>query len=229
MGKTINNSYSVPKPLLALGPQAVWLWLTLSSEAEADGQVRISQRTFAKRIGMSYQVLRSNLAKLLDTPFLSQLDSEVCTRLTISDTPQTTNTKASGGTPAEAIDFEGFMQFFNHNVGQTGISKIRSLSKSRKAAVAARCREYGKQEVINAIHRVVASDFLSGRSDRGFHIGFDWIFKPINFQKIIEGTYDNRQRPQTAGAASRQAEFTEYVFDKLRTPDGTEADLSGNY
>lgn len=229
MGKTTNDSYSVPKPLIALGAQAVWLWLSLSSEADADGRVCISQRAFAEQIGQSYQVLRSNLAKLIDTPFLSQLGSDGCTHLQVSTTPLALKNKERVSTPAEGIDFDGFMAYFNHQVGGTAISTIRSLSKQRKATVAARCREHGKQEVMNVIQRVVASDFLAGRTDRGFHVGFDWIFKAANFQKIIEGTYDNRQQPQAAGAASRRAEFAEYVFDKLCTPDSTEADLSGNY
>ena len=48
--------------------------------------------------------------------------------------------------------------------------------------------------------RVEASDFLTGRDDRWDKCGFDWILKPANLQKILEGNYDNKQQQ---GGANR--------------------------
>jgi len=40
--------------------------------------------------------------------------------------------------------------------------------------------------------RVEASDFLAGRTKEQARFGIDWITKPGNFVKILEGNYDNR-------------------------------------
>ncbi|RXZ42685.1 helix-turn-helix domain-containing protein [Crenobacter cavernae] len=37
---------------------------------------------------------------------------------------------------------------------------------------------------------VEASDFLTGRKT-GIRLGFDWLMKPANFLKVVEGNYDN--------------------------------------
>ena len=37
-----------------------------------------------------------------------------------------------------------------------------------------------------------ASDFLTGRNGGWGGCGFDWILKPANLSKILEGNYDNR-------------------------------------
>ena len=42
--------------------------------------------------------------------------------------------------------------------------------------------------------RVEKSDFLSGRNGKWSNCGFDWIFNPSNFVKIIEGNYDNNEK-----------------------------------
>jgi hypothetical protein len=43
---------------------------------------------------------------------------------------------------------------------------------------------------------VANSDFLTGKNDRGFTATFDWVMKPSNFVKILEGNYNNRDGPR---------------------------------
>ena len=40
--------------------------------------------------------------------------------------------------------------------------------------------------------KVEASDFLSGRV-KDWKASFDWVIKPVNAVKILEGNYDNKQ------------------------------------
>lgn len=42
-----------------------------------------------------------------------------------------------------------------------------------------------------ACRRVEASDFLSGRNKKWTKCNFDWLLKPDNFAKVMEGNYDN--------------------------------------
>ena len=42
------------------------------------------------------------------------------------------------------------------------------------------------------------SDFLSGENDRGWKATFDWLIRPKNFIKVVEGNYSNSNiRPQS--------------------------------
>lgn len=71
------------------------------------------------------------------------------------------------------------------------ISKISNTSKRYKM-LQARLREYGEQEVINAIDKIRQSKFLQGKNDKGWMITFDWFVAPNNFPKVLEGNYDNK-------------------------------------
>lgn len=47
-------------------------------------------------------------------------------------------------------------------------------------------------EMSTVFERVEKSDFLSGRNGKWSGCSLDWILKPENWKKIIEGNYDNR-------------------------------------
>lgn len=91
------------------------------------------------------------------------------------------------------IDIKGFVNFFNQEISSknTIIPKVTALSDYRKAALKARAREYGKEALSQAVKKAASSDFLNGKNNRGFRATFDWIFKPNNFPKILEGNFDN--------------------------------------
>ena len=74
-------------------------------------------------------------------------------------------------------------------VGINPISDIKPSSK-RCQLLKGRIREYGIDEVLNAINNVRKSDFLRGENNRGWMITFDWFVKPNNFLKTLEGNYN---------------------------------------
>ena len=84
--------------------------------------------------------------------------------------------------------------YFNNAVSNCNVPKIRNINEARKKSIKARLGEYDIETILNVIDKVVASDFLNGSSNTGFTASFDWIFKPSNFIKILEGNYDNRDR-----------------------------------
>jgi hypothetical protein len=45
------------------------------------------------------------------------------------------------------------------------------------------------------------ASFLSGRSGDWTGCGFDWLLKPENFQKVIEGTYNKEAVKKSTNAA----------------------------
>lgn len=97
---------------------------------------------------------------------------------------------------ADTPDFRKLADFFNDELRRNGsiIPTIRSIGGQRRSGTMARIREHGKPAFAEAVKKAAASDFLNGKNDRGWVADFDWIIKPNNFIKVLEGNYDNRQQ-----------------------------------
>ena len=134
--------------------------------------------------------------------------------------------------PAEAIDLKAFADFFNKTMEAQGaqIPPVRDLrpKSKRTTFLLARLREYGKEALAEAVKKAAASDFLNGGGSRGFVADFEWLFRPNNFPRILEGTYDNRPQQSTTQLThhgttaksvddnrARQRERGEYFDDVL--------------
>lgn len=96
----------------------------------------------------------------------------------------------------EKIDFVGLMNFFNSTF-KDKLPSIKSIDDKRKKAVKARIAQYNKQAIFDVLQLVINSPFLLGQNDKNWRCDFDWIFKPTNFTKILEGNY-NGKRTDTA-------------------------------
>jgi hypothetical protein len=48
-------------------------------------------------------------------------------------------------------------------------------------------------------------------ASRGFVAKFDWMIRPNNFQKIIEGNYDNRKKGYNASNETSDEELMFYI------------------
>lgn len=77
------------------------------------------------------------------------------------------------------------------------LPKIIGLNESRKKAIKARLKEYSLEQIEEMFRKAEKSDFLTGRikskGERPFKASFDWLMKPSNFIKVLEGNYDNRE------------------------------------
>ena len=115
----------------------------------------------------------------------------------------------------ESVDFVGLVKFFNRTMEEAGaiIPRCKSCDGKRREFVRARIREHGLDAVYEMITKASQSDFLNGKSRSGWIADFTWLFRPSNFQKVLEGNYDNRNnhyQPQNNAANQftdpRQAE-----------------------
>ena len=108
------------------------------------------------------------------------------------------------------IDFLRILESWNAALAEqhSVIPKIRGIKSTRRKCISARCREYGEDVFFEMIRKAVASDFLNGKNQRGWIASFDWCVLPTNFQKIIDGNYDNKDvkafRPTTLRAERRE-------------------------
>jgi len=104
-------------------------------------------------------------------------------------------TQKNGG--QEQIDYANLIEFWNKTtVGS--FSPITSIQNQRRAMVRARIAEFGKEAFVQAIERAARSDFLKGQNNKNWQMTFDWLIKPNNFTKVLEGNYDNKDN-QTTG------------------------------
>ena len=106
------------------------------------------------------------------------------------------------------IDFNKLAEYFNSKLPSNGMPQVRCITPNRKAAILAREKEHGKNAIIQVIDNATESPFLNGDNSRGFVASFDWIFRPKNFPKVLEGHYGRRTTNGQSdnGAAKRIGE-----------------------
>lgn len=78
-----------------------------------------------------------------------------------------------------------------------GISPIRGVvpNSERAKMLNARLNQYGKESFAEIIQAVKDSDFLQGKhKGRPWQITFDWVIKPRNYPKVLEGNYKNENQ-----------------------------------
>lgn len=77
------------------------------------------------------------------------------------------------------------------------LPQVKQMSTGRRKAVKARLEENGVQSLTVVMKNVSESQFLQGKNDHGWRADFDWIFRPANYLKILEGNYNNNQNYAT--------------------------------
>lgn len=89
------------------------------------------------------------------------------------------------------INYKSVVDLFNSIC--ISMPKVKNLSENRKRNIKnANKKLNGNFE--DFFRKVECSDFLTGRSEKWHGCCFDWILKPQNLIKIIEGNYDNEDK-----------------------------------
>lgn len=98
----------------------------------------------------------------------------------------------------DKIDFEKVRQQFNRIMEAKKIPKLKGkIAGQRKAFFEARVRENGIVSVYRVMIKAAKSNFLNGGGGKGWIANFEWIYRPNNFPKVLDGYYDNQRPPQT--------------------------------
>jgi hypothetical protein len=71
--------------------------------------------------------------------------------------------------------------------------KVVQINDFRKGLINARFGENGMDKIISVIRTAGESDFLNGKNDKAWKADFEWIMRPQNFLKILEGKYENKK------------------------------------
>lgn len=84
---------------------------------------------------------------------------------------------------------EHIVEVWNEHAPRLGKPKVRDLTPERRQLLKARIGQYGLTDFQDVFGKIERSAFLRG--DTGWRgCTFDWVFKKANFQKILEGNYD---------------------------------------
>ena len=117
--------------------------------------------------------------------------------------------------PRETVQYKKIADYWNSVC--TELPKVQALNDNRKKAVRARVKEHGEETVLQVIALVKQSDFLCGRTGNNWNASFDWVMKPANFVKVLEGNYVNKAPapPSPPGTARRLDDLTDNPFLKI--------------
>ena len=111
------------------------------------------------------------------------------------------DTLTSGDEPPAPMDYQSIMDSFNRIC--TSQPKIKIITEPRRKAIKRASKTVEANGGFESLfRRVERSDFLSGRVKKWI-CGFDWILKPANLTKILEGNYDGKN------GASAQPDYTD--------------------
>lgn len=108
---------------------------------------------------------------------------------------------------------------------ELGLTKVAKLipGKTRDKMLRARIREYGADSICDAIDSIRDSDFLMGRNKSGWQITFDWLIRPNNFPKVLDGNYTNKKdsgkQAQTQDEWHDDLDLAERMASKMKAGD----------
>lgn len=121
--------------------------------------------------------------------------SEANRQDTMLKTSDSSSAKHKQGQNGSQVDAKQFITYFNSMISRAGsnINHINSMGATRLAALQNVCNKYGKTVLVMVLDKACKSDFLNGRTGHKFCASIDWILKEENFEKILQGKYNNRQ------------------------------------
>lgn len=131
-----------------------------------------------------------------------------------SDTEQSSN-PSSLGKNKDDTPYSEIVQYWNERAAKNSLSQCTKITDQRKRYINCRWNEYGNK-VYEAIDKVMASDFCKS----GNWCGFDWVFKPSNMVKVLEGNYDNKngysQGKKPFNPTDLNGRYSEYKAKKVQ-------------
>jgi hypothetical protein len=88
--------------------------------------------------------------------------------------------------------YQKYMTFWNAQIAGGNIPKLRTLTNTRKKQIKSLLKDYSEGDILEAFDKVKQSKFMNGQNDRNWTATFDWVIKPGNFVKVLEGNFDDK-------------------------------------
>lgn len=187
----------------------------LDSDSESDSESDSDSKSDSESDSKS-----DNLSSYADKS-LSVKDAKAST--SSDDDATLVMTPQEGGGKRVKDYSENVMRFWNHTmISPVAIPTIAKMTPKRKSMVNARVKEFGINAVYQAISKASESSFLNGGGSKGFLADFDWVFRPNNFPKVLEGNYDDVKPINKNGNGTNQQQSREQREADLRAKERLE-------
>lgn len=184
---------------------AVWIYILSVASQKDSFEVFINFEAAERKCRLKEKVVRSAIAKLSTKQIDTLSDHDLTTTCTrhAHDLTTTCVLDREEGEERRGVDQRHALPTLSSiwNEEAKSLPKVRDLSESRIRAIKSFLKNNEESVWADACRKVESSDFLSGRSGKWTSCSFDWLLKPANFTKVIEGNYDNRAtgNPATGG------------------------------
>jgi len=185
--------------------------LKVNFKAKTWRGIKIEKGTFltsleklADETGLSIQNVRTSLKKLESTNDITNKSHTKYRIITLNNykkyngvtdkltnNQQTTNKQLTTTKKEEKEEKEKNKDIIDRFNLISDLHNVRSIKGDRLKALNYIIKEYSKKELFEVIDNINTSDYLLGKINN-FKCSFDWILKPSNFIKILEGNYNNR-------------------------------------
>lgn len=166
----------------------------------------------------SYENLNQTVLKVIEQNLsisnINDNDNENENEESYNDTPHDSCNESYNDTSSDPVKktdkVQDVVDLFNTIV--PSMPKVKSLTATRKKNITLRLKDYGMEKIDEVFHKAEASDFLCGRV-KEWKAGFDWVMKPENFVKIMEGNYDNKGNGKTNPDYKTNNQFLELLIN----------------
>lgn len=118
----------------------------------------------------------------------------------------------------EHVPYQEVVEKFNEIC--LSLPQVQKLTPARRQAIKGRCSEYSVPEIVDVFRRAENSDFLSGRNGNWNGCSFDWLMKPANFIKVLEGNYENQPAINQHSKINGHDELNEFYAMTARWAEG---------
>ena len=80
-----------------------------------------------------------------------------------------------------------------NTLSDLGIKSLRSITpnSNRERNLKARLKEFGEDSFKEIVDHIQQSKYLQGKVN-GWKVDFDWVVLPSNYQKVLDGKYDDK-------------------------------------
>lgn len=86
------------------------------------------------------------------------------------------------------------VEAWNETAIACGLPRAQNITDKRRKAIALRLKDVGGFDGwIALLEKIRGSPFLRGNNRDGWRCDLDWVLKPANLTKIMEGNYDDRK------------------------------------
>lgn len=178
--------------------------LDILSMVDENGEVKYSEREFMSRWGWSNTKVRNFVSILENKSILKVEKKQEKSKILLINKgfePTDKSEKKAEKKQEKSKNFqvsigtkEAIQQITDswNALSDYGIEPIPILgiSSVQYQNIKTLAQEYGVEDILNAIERIKASDFLQGRSEQGWRITFGWFLRKENYEKVRGGEYD---------------------------------------